>query len=269
MTATINGVPIHYVDTGSPSEMPVIFVHGFPFSHEMWKGQLEVVSKVHRALAYDIRGHGQSFVGDGQYTIEGHVEDLIGLLDHLAISRTVIVGLSMGGYITLRALERNPERFLAAVLCDTRSEADTNEGKIKRAQSMKSVKENGSEAFADEFVKAIFAPETFGTNPDAVAMIQTVIARTPPLSIAGTLLALASRTDTTPGLPDIHIPALILVGEFDSITPLSSARVLHQAIPGSDLHVIPSAAHMSNIENPDVFNEQLLIFLRKVSQQLQ
>src|SRR5512135_2423281 len=124
--------PFVYVESGPPSAMPVVFIHGFPFSHEMWQPQLEAVGKRHRAIAYDVRGHGGSFAGDGQYTIEGHVDDLLGLLDTLKIKKTVIVGLSMGGYIALRALERNPERFRAAVLCDTRSEADTDEGKLRR-----------------------------------------------------------------------------------------------------------------------------------------
>ncbi len=153
MEALINGSHLHYEEAGDQDGMPVLFLHGFPFSHEMWKQQTETVSKKYRAIAYDIKGHGLSDVGDGQYTIEGHVDDLFALLDHLHLDRVVIVGSSMGGYIGLRALERNQDRFSAAVLCDTKSEADTPEGKLRRFTGMVEVKKTGSQQFADAFLK--------------------------------------------------------------------------------------------------------------------
>jgi 3-oxoadipate enol-lactonase len=267
MTATINGAPIHYVDLGPRNGLPVVFIHGFPFSHLMWEPQLEPVSRRHRAIAYDVRGHGESFVGDGQYTIEGHVDDLVGLLDHLDLPHVVVVGLSMGGYIALRALEREPRRFRAAVLCDTRSEPDGNDGKLRRFATITAVKTHGSAPFADTFVKAVFAPASLERIPERVAVIRGIIARTPALSIAGTLLALAARTDTTPSLGAIGVPTLILVGEEDLTTPPDASRSMHEKIRGSHLHIIPKAAHMSNLENPEAFNAHLLGFLDQVSPQ--
>lgn len=264
MTATINGVPLHYVDLGPRDAPPVVFLHGFPFSHKMWEPQLAAVSPGYRAVAYDIRGHGESYVGDGQFTIEGHVDDLLALLDHLQIPSCVIVGLSMGGYVALRALERNPDRFRAAVLCDTRSEADANENKLKRFMSIAAVKAQGSGFFAEGFVRAVFAPESFQKHPQAITTIRSIISSTAPLSIAGTLLAIAARTDTTPSLGTIAVPVLILVGELDVTTPPADARSMHEKIRGSELHIIPHAAHMSNMENPEVFNRHLLEFLARV-----
>lgn len=265
MTAYLQGDPFYYVDTGGVSALPVVFIHGFPFDHTTWKSQLDVVGKDYRAVAYDVRGHGESYVGDGQYTIEGHVDDLIALLDHLKIPKAVIVGLSMGGYITLRALERNPERFRAVVLCDTRSDADGNEGKLKRFASITAVKKNGSAAFADAFVKNVFAAETFQMNPSAIEAVRSIISHTSELSIAGTQLALASRTDTTSFLSSIKIPTLILVGDLDVTTPPSASHTMHERIAGSELFVIPHAAHMSNMENPEFFNAKLLAFIKRVS----
>ncbi len=265
MIAMINDVPINYVDSGLSTGTPVVFLHGFPFSHEMWKPQLDALGSSYRTIASDIRGHGESYVGDGQFTIEGHVDDLIGLLDHLKVQRCVVVGLSMGGYIALRALERNPERFMAAALCDTRSEADGNEAKIKRAAGIAAVKKNGSAQFADSFVKAVFAPETFTQNPAATESIHRTIRLTQPLSIAGTLLALAARTDTTSSLSTIKIPVLIMVGEKDAVTPPAASQAMHEKIAGSELHIIPNAGHMSNMENPAAFNGYLMAFLKRVS----
>jgi pimeloyl-ACP methyl ester carboxylesterase len=262
--AFLNGANIHYAETGVPTGVPVLFLHGFPFSHEMWKAQLDLAGTAgFRAIAHDIRGHGQSDVGDGQYTIEGHVDDLIALLNHLRIPRAILVGLSMGGYIALRTLQRNPDRVLGAALCDTRSGADSDEGRIKRAVTAAQVKASGSAAFADGFVKAVFAEETFTTNPAAIAFIRNIIAHTPPLSIAGTLLALAGRTDTTSALPGITAPTLILVGEKDVTTPVADSRQMQEKIRGSEMHVVPRAAHMSNLENPEFFNTKLAGFLTR------
>jgi 3-oxoadipate enol-lactonase len=262
-TVLINDAHLLVVEQGDALANPVVFIHGFPFSHAMWQSQITAVSRHFRTIAYDVRGLGGSSVGDGQYTIEGHVDDLIGVLDYLAIPKAVIIGLSMGGYIALRALERNPERWSGAVLCDTRSEADTNEGRIGRAAAISMVKTSGSQAFADDFVRKVFAPASITRVPDAVKMITDVIARTSPLAIAGTLLALAGRTDTTESLSRISVPTLILVGEYDITTPPEASRAMHARIPGSDLHIVPLAAHMSPLENPEFVNIRLLEFLRR------
>jgi 3-oxoadipate enol-lactonase len=264
MKAVIGGSNIHYEEAGNSNGMPVIFLHGFPFSHEMWKGQIQAVSPKYRAIAYDIKGHGLSDVGDGQYTIEGHVDDLFALLDHLHIEKPVVVGLSMGGYITLRALERDQARFRGAVLCDTKSEADTPEARLRRFASMVDVKKTGSQQFADTFVKSVFTPESLTRTPETVDLIRRIISRTPPLSIAGTLLALAARNDTTGSLANLRIPVLILVGALDQTTPPSASQAMHERIKGSELHLIPDAAHMSNLENPEAFNSALLSFLDRV-----
>ena len=263
MKALLPTGAIEYVDGGNRSGMPVVFLHGFPFSHEMWTPQLGAVGQSHRAIAYDIRGHGMSDIGDGQYTIDGHTEDLFAFLDLLGIRECVLVGLSMGGYITLRALEREQARFKGAVLCDTKSEADSNEAKVKRFDTMKAVKRGGSAEFAEGFARAVFWEGTFASKPEIVSSIKRVIARTPPLAIAGTLLALASRTDTTTSLGGISVPTLILVGEHDAVTPPAASRAMHERIPGSHLHLIPAAGHMSNLENPEAFNDHLLAFLKR------
>ncbi len=244
--------------------MPIVFIHGFPFSAEMWKGQTQMLQdnkKNLRIITYDLRGHGQSDVGDGQYTIELFVDDLIGLLDYLKITKTILCGFSMGGYITLRAIERNPDRFNALVLCDTMSAADSNESKVRRANSINQIKKEGVERFAEGFLKAVFAPQTFDTKPDIIDEIRRVILSNSPLGICGALLAMAGRTDTTESLSRISVPTLILVGKHDAVTPPSASKSMHDKIPNSILHLIDNAAHMSNLENPNVFNEHLTKFL--------
>ncbi len=265
MHIRVNDANISVEQSGPTDGSDLVFLHGFPFNHGMWDDQVSALAGHYRVTTYDIRGHGLSDIGDGQYTVEGHVDDLFALLTALNIAKPVILGLSMGGYITLRALERDQERFRAAVLCDTRSEADTDEAKLRRFKVVGSVKRIGSEAFAKEFVKAIFAPGADQRVPAAVQKILSTISHTPPLSIAGTQLALASRTDTTASLSSLKLPVLILVGEHDQITPVAAAEAMHQRIRGSQLAVVPHAAHMSNMENADFFNDALLKFLKGIA----
>jgi 3-oxoadipate enol-lactonase len=264
MKTILNDVAVNYTERGMPQGLPVVFIHGFPFSHEMWEPQINVMPNTIHAIAYDVRGHGASDVGDGQFTIELFVDDLIALLDHLLIKKAILCGLSMGGYIALRTFEKHPDRVCGLILCDTKSEPDTNFAKINRTVTMKAVKTLGVPAFAEDFVKAIFWEKTFERNPSVIAFIKQIICANSPRGICGTLLALASRTDTTPVLSSIHIPTCIIVGEHDTLTPPSEAQTMHTMIAGSELHLLPHAAHMSNLENAQEFNERLTTFLKKL-----
>jgi pimeloyl-ACP methyl ester carboxylesterase len=255
MKTLLNDFAINYTECGLPQGLPVVFIHGFPFSHEMWKPQLNAIPNNIHAIAYDVRGHGLSDVGDGQYSIEFFVDDLIALLDHLFIEKAILCGLSMGGYIALRTIERHPDRVCGLVLCDTKSEPDTNTVKIKRSATMKLVKTAGVRTFAEDFVKTILWEKTYERNPSTVAFIKQMICANSPLGICGTLLALASRTDTTPELSSTNIPTCIIVGEHDKLTPSSDVQTMH---------VLPNAAHMSNLENTQEFNERLIAFLKKL-----
>ena len=263
MKIRLNGTTINYTERGLPQGTPVVFIHGFPLNHTMWEPQMKALPNHFRAITYDIRGHGESDISDGQYTIEFFVDDLLSLLDHLVIDRAIICGLSMGGYIALRAYERSPERFKALVLCDTKSEADTNEGKLKRSAIVRNVKANGNGPFADEFAAAILAPQTFQTHPEIVESIKRMIRANSPIGIAGASLALGCRTDTTGVLSAVKVPTLILVGEHDKLTPPAVSESMHKQIAHSELHVIPYAAHMSNLENAPAFDTYLIEFLSR------
>jgi 3-oxoadipate enol-lactonase len=263
MKVDLNGVKIYFEDLGSRTGLPIVFIHGFPFSHEMWQPQIKALTDRFRVIGYDVRGHGESDVGDGQYMLEFFVDDLIGLLDHLKIGKAVLCGLSMGGYIALRAVERNPERVLGLVLADTQAKADSNEAKLRRAASMKAVKTNGVKAYAEGFVKTVFAPQSFTEKANAVNTIQRIIESNSMIGICGALLALATRTDTTESLTNIRVPTLILVGEHDTSTLVSASEEMHRKIRSSEMHVIADAAHMSNLENSEAFNAYLLNFLSK------
>ncbi len=256
----INGIA--FEERGRKEGLPVILIHGFPFNRTLWEPQMKILADFCRLVAYDVRGHGESDPGDGQYTMEFLVDDLIDLLDHLKIGKAVLCGLSMGGYIALRAVQRHPDRILGLVLCDTKSEDDTGEVRIKRSAAVAAVKKNGVEEFAAGFVKTVLSEETLKSRPELAEQVRKMITGNFSLGISGTLLALAARTDTTEALPAIAVPTLILVGEHDKLTPPAVSETMAKAIPASALHIIPGAAHLSNLENPQAFNERLVPFLK-------
>jgi len=264
MYLKVNGFGIDYTLDGVRTGLPVLLIHGFPFSKEMWKPQIEILKEDYYVLSYDVRGHGASDVGNGQYTIEYCVDDLIGLLDNLKIPQVVAVGLSMGGYIALRAIERNPGRFKGLVLCDTRSEDDSNEVKIKRAVQARNVKIYGMRKFAASFLPTILYDETLKNNSDAVELLRKIMEKTSPDAVAGILIALGGRTNTTRSLSNIKVPTLIMVGQYDELTPPSFSLSMKEKIPNSEMHLISNAAHISNLENAEEFNRYLLRFLEKI-----
>jgi 3-oxoadipate enol-lactonase len=261
MRLDVPGASIEYETAGPRNGVPVVFVHGFPFSRAMWAPQAVALKADHYIVTYDVRGHGGSDPGDGHYTVELFVDDFIALLDRLHLKSVVGVGLSMGGYILLRAIERHPERFRGLVLCDTRSEADGNEGKVKRARQAADIREHGLASFTENFLKAVFAESTPAEKPGVVESIRSVISKTSPITVAGTLIALAGRTDSSSSLYRIGVPTLILVGRDDAVTPPSASQAMKDKIPGAEMRVIPRAGHLSNLENPEEFTKHLAGFL--------
>jgi len=262
---TIDGLKISFTDRGNTNGLPVIFMHGFPFDKTMWAPQIAAVGDNIRPITYDIRGHGQSDLGNGYFSIEFFVDDLIALLDYLELDQAVLCGLSMGGYIALRATERHPERITALVLCDTKSTADSDEARVGRAKSIQFMFTHGVDKFADTFAGAVFAPATIKQQPALVEQIKSTIRATDANAIAATLMALAARTDTTASLSQLNCPLLIIVGEQDALTPPSDSEAMLAAAPGATLALIPDAAHLSNLENPEDFNQALLGFLDSLS----
>ncbi|MCX7984892.1 MAG: alpha/beta hydrolase [Bacteroidetes bacterium] len=264
MVATINNTMINYTLYENENRTPpLVFIHGFPFSSEMWEPQVSALSSKVTMVTYDVRGLGKSAVGDGQYTIELFVDDLIALLDYLKIATAVLCGLSMGGYIALRTFQRYPERIAGLILSNTKSEADNNQAKIQRAQTILRVKHEGLTPFADEFIQKLFAPTTFTTNPHIIDRIRSMILNTPLLGFCGVQLALAARTDTTEFLPSITVPTLLIAGNHDRFSPPCVMETMHKNIPNSEFHVFSNSAHMCNLEEPEHFTEIVGTFIKR------
>lgn len=265
MNAELNGCTIHFADEGPRDADPLILIHGFPLSHQMWKPQIDALSDRWRIVAPDVRGFGESAAGDGQYALEVFVDDLIALMDHLELKSATLCGLSMGGYIALRTAERNPERVKRLILCDTRSESDGNEARLARGKAIRAIKTSGVPAFAESFIPMAFAPQTISGKPDVIAFSRKLMESNSEVGLSGALLAMATRTDTTASLSKIRVPTLFLVGSEDKMTPASASAAMCSHVSHGEMRVIPDAGHMSNLENPEEFNAHIGRFLSKPS----
>jgi 3-oxoadipate enol-lactonase len=257
-------LPFHYTETGNLKAPSIVFVHAFPMNEKMWDAQVEALKKNYRVLTIDIRGFGKS-KPTHPYTLEFVVDDIIALLDHLKIEKTVLCGLSMGGFVGLRAAQRNPERFNGIVLANTKSEPDLDSSKMGRYKGIKLIEEKGLSVFVDEFITKSLAQSTVGNQSPVFIKAKEIALRNKISGVEAGLLALTSRTDTTPDLDKIKIPTLILHGELDTVIPMASAKALNEKIPGSKFYVIPKAGHLSNLDKPDEFNAKLLEFLKRLN----
>ncbi len=260
MKATVNGIRLAYSERGREHANTLLLVHGFPVDRHLWDAQLAGLSSQVHVVAPDLRGAGASAVPPGPYTVDQYAADLVALLDHLAIRKTVLAGLSMGGYIALAFWRRYPERVQALILCDTRAEPDSEQGRANRDAAIKKVQQEGVEALADEQMRLLLAPASQADTRLAGRARAMMVAQPAP-GVVAALGALRERPDSQPTLPTIAVPTLVLVGAEDKVTPPEQARAMRDAIPAARLAIIPGAGHFSPLERPRGVNRALVRFL--------
>lgn len=261
MKRTINNLFVY--TSGSENNKAIIFVHGFPYDHMMWKEQIKELSTNYYCVAYDIRGLGQSPAGEGQFTLESFVDDLETIIDELKLEKPILGGLSMGGYISLRALERMPDKFSAAILCGTKSEADNNEAKLKRAAGIKRINTEGLAPFAKDFITNCFGDYFKQNKKEDLNRIIETSSQYNPAGVKGCLLAMLGRTDTTANLEKINIPTLLICGEQDALTPPAVMKEMFYKMKNAGLVEIKNAGHMTPIENPEEVTNAISAFLKR------
>ncbi len=264
---TIGNICIGYTDDLNDSDLPVIFIHGFPLDKSMWSSQRDALRNKFRVITYDIRGYGTSEAGTEPFSMDQYAEDLLQLMNALELDKVVLCGLSMGGYIALKAMEKFSERIVGLILCDTQCAADTTEAKKNRFKTIDMIQSNGLELYADQALSSLFYSETMDKKSKEIIEIRNVIEGCQPDIICETLMALANRDETCSVLSTINIPTLILVGEEDTVTPIAKSEYIHSKISGSTLYTIGKAGHLSNIDNPEVFNRHIYGFLKGVMKQ--
>jgi pimeloyl-ACP methyl ester carboxylesterase len=260
--ARVRGIEMTFSDGGRDDHASVVLLHGFPFNHTMWREQSEALRATHRVVAPDLRGHGGTQVVSGPATMEEMARDVAALLDELRLSRVVLGGLSMGGYVALAFARLFPERVRALILADTRPQGDTEEGKRMREETAERALREGMRPVADAMLPKLLAPETIERRPQVAAHVRQMIMETEPAGAAAALRGMAVRHDQTEFLRAIVAPTLIIVGSVDVLTPPADAELMQREIHAARLAVIEGAGHVSNLEQPAEFNRALEGFLR-------
>jgi 3-oxoadipate enol-lactonase len=265
MKATVNGLDTYYEihgpqNDGKEQGRPwLAFSHSLACSTRMWDGQIAAFKDRYRVLVYDTRGHGQTAAPRGQYTLEGLADDLHALLKHLKIQKPHFVGLSMGGMIGQTFALKYAGVLASLTLADTTSRypaaaAAMWQDRIRIAEA------NGMEALVQATLERWFTAPFRKNQARTVEKIAAAIKTTPVPGYVGCCHAIP-KIDVTARLQELKLPALVICGEQDPATPPAMARDIVQALPGAKLALIPQAAHLANIEQPEAFNRALAGFL--------
>ena len=267
--ARVNGVRLYYEEHGSG--FPLVLAYGLGGNTTEWAPQVAPFSRRYRLVLWDPRGHGKSESPPRreQYGANISAEDLRGLLDHLGIERAYVGGLSMGGGIATRFTLRYPERVAALLIIDSASASGlpmSPQMRAMREKSIEVVETQGMRAMAEYAMQA--NPNIAGRarqGPEAVQGVYEMYEALDPVGYANTIRAMLTSDSITDRLPEVRVPTLVLVGEEDPALP--AARVTHERIAGSKLVVLPRAGHLSNLDQPEAFNREVLAFLAEVDAQ--
>jgi len=260
MQIKANGIQMNYELSGKKGAPVVVLSHSLSSSLLMWNPQMNVLNLYFQVLLYDIRGHGDSDTPLGAYTLELLGNDAIGLLDALNINQVHFIGLSMGGMIGQCLALNYPHRLKSLVLCDTASVIPSDAQPIWQERIDKARKK-GMEALLEETMERWFTPAFLTKNSQMLALIQKQFLATPVSGYIGCAEAIR-KLNYLDRLSEIKMPTLIMVGEDDPATPVSASVAMHERISNSKLVILPSARHLSNVEQTEAFNTALLTFLK-------
>jgi 3-oxoadipate enol-lactonase len=259
MKIRANGIEMHYVMDG-PERAPVVTLsHSLATTLAMWEPQARALARRYRVLRYDTRGHGGTEAPAGAYSLDLLAEDARALLAALGITRTHWIGLSMGGMIGQTLALSSPALFATLALCDTSSRVPP-EARPTWDERIATAESKGMEPLVEPTIARWFTPPFIAAHPEVVDPVRAMIRATSPRGYAGCCHAL-KVLDLTDRLGAIRMPTVVIVGEDDPGTPVAASRSIHEHIADSELVIIKSAAHLSNLEQPDTFTQTLTGFL--------
>lgn len=257
----VNGVQLAYrIEGDGALHKPwLVFGHALAADHRMWNPQVRAFSTVFNVLRYDMRGHGQSSVPPGDYTLDMLTGDLRGLLDALNIGRCHYVGLSIGGMIGMAAAARFPLRFASLTVANTTSRTPTTM-RATWDERIRTAREQGMQALVAGTLSRWFRPIFRQQDKEAVRRFGSLIRKTPVAGYAGCAAAIAGL-DLTQKIEHLDLPVLVIAGEDDQGATVGMAEDIVKAIPGARLERLAGAAHLSNVEQAAAFNAALKAFL--------
>lgn len=251
---------IAYRVDGKPDGHPIVFINSLGTDHRLWDAQVTAVGEAYRVIRYESCGHGASDVPVGDMTIPRFGRDLLALMDHVGVERATLCGCSLGGVIALWLSANHPERVAGAVLANTGAKVGTDEVWDARIAA---VRAGGMQSIQPVVLRRFLTTEFRCREPRTTALVGAMLQATNPVGYVAACQALRA-SDLRAVASSVRVPTLIVGSDRDESTPLAFARELHASIAGSELVVIADAAHLSNVERPDVFNAHLLRFCSEI-----
>jgi len=249
---------ISYIDVGDGQ--PLILIHAFPTDARLWEPQRKGLQQNFRVITPDLSGFGESSPVDGHaITMAEYADQVKQLLDQLNISKAIIGGESMGGYIALAFLKKYPDRIDGLVLSNTQSFDDSEETKAKREAGAIDVLKNGTAKLIDDFMPKALSPHA---SDETRLTLRNILQSQSPTAIASALRGMALREDTSGVLARAQVPILIITGDQDSLIPPEQSLHMHHLAKNSLLAYI-HAAHLSSLERPEDWNDTVTFWFSR------
>ncbi len=251
--------------TDQGSGRPLVLLHGFPLTRRMWDAEVHAWGPDWRVIAPDLRGFGETPLGDGEFTMQSCASDVGDLISALGIQqKIVLLGLSMGGYIAFEFIRKYADRLYALVLVGTQPVADSDQAREGRYDTAEFVRREGTGALAGRLIPRFLGKTTLETNPGVAEIVRGLIQSNSPEAIARACYGLAGRRDSTPGLANIQIPTLIVAGAEDALMAPVQAETMNRQIPNSKLVVVERCGHLINLEQPQALQYTVSQFLKSL-----
>ena len=239
----------------------VVLLHPFPANHEFWLPVAQSLSPRYRLIMPDLRGHGDSDIGEGPATMAKHAADIARVMDDADVGRAPIVGVSIGGYALFEFWRQQRGRVAALGLCNTKAPADSPEARAGRLQAAAEVMERGTEPFFQSMIPRLLGKTTREARPDLVEGALQMMREMSPADVAAVQRGMAERPDSVDTLKTINVPTLLVTGDEDILTGVNEAELMHRQVAGSELRVFPKAGHYSPWEQPEAVGRLLRQFL--------
>ena len=254
-------------DPGATDKPVLVLVHAFPLGAQMWEPQFRGAFPGWRILAPDLRGFGGSTdprPDDAAPTIDDYAEDVAALIRDVVGAPVVLAGLSLGGYVAFAVMRRATGLVRALILSDTRADADTLEGRAARKAMLTVLEHEGLQGVARQMMPKLLGASTREHNPDAEETVRLLIKRQSPRAIRDAIVRMMERPDSTPLLPTMQVPTLVIVGDEDVLTPPAESEAIAAAMPNASLVRIARAGHLANLEQGTAFEASIEDFLSRL-----
>ncbi len=247
-------VPFRIAGSGPP----ILFLHGFPLDSRMWEPLMARLQNKFRCIAPDLRGFGEASEENRSYQLDDVAQDLYHLIQAKGIQQKVtLCALSMGGYVAMRFVHQYPELVSRVILSNSRGNGDDAAGRKTRLDTaVRAIAGDPYDAVSPMYEK-LLSERTRKGEPEICNLVQDMLRRARASSISWAQLAMAARPDSLVEMKEWSVPTLCVVGEQDPITPPEAARAMFEAVPQGALRIDPNSAHMTPLESPDWFAEQI------------